>query len=129
MAWIHLVTLLALAEYIVFIVLVGRARDVYGVKAPATSGHEMFERYFRVQMNTLELLIVFVPALWMAAGYWNPVWVAAIGAVFIIGRALYLRGYVADPKSRSLGYLLSAVPVVVLLFGVVVGVARALIGF
>jgi glutathione S-transferase len=129
MAWIHLVTLLALVEYLVFIVLVGRARDAYGVKAPATSGHEIFERYFRVQMNTLELLIVFVPALWMAAGYWNPIWVAAIGAVFIIGRALYLRGYVADPRSRSLGYLLSAAPVVVLLFGVAVGVARTVIGF
>src|SRR3954452_10494274 len=110
MAWIHLVTLLALIEYLAFGYLVGKARGTFGVKAPATTGHEIFERYFRVQMNTLELLIVFLPALWMAAAYWNPLWVAAIGALFPIGRALYLRGYVADPRTRSLGYGLSVVP-------------------
>jgi len=126
MAWVHLVTLLALVEYLIFAALVGRARSTYGVKAPATSGHEMFERYFRVQMNTLELLIVFVPALWMAAAYWNPAIVAAVGAVFLIGRLLYLRGYVADPRARSLGFLLSSVPIVALLLGVGVGLLRTM---
>ena len=126
MAWVHLVTLLALVEYFVFAALVGRARSTYGVKAPATSGHEMFERYFRVQMNTLELLVVFVPALWMAAAYWNPALVAGVGAVFLIGRVLYLRGYVADPRARSLGFLLSSVPIVALLLGVGVGLLRTM---
>ena len=126
MAWVHLVTLLALVEYLIFGMLVGRARGTYGVKAPATSGHEMFERYFRVQMNTLELLIVFVPALWVAAAYWNPAIVAAVGAVFLVGRLLYLRGYVADPRTRSLGFLLSSVPIVALLLGAGAGVLRAL---
>ena len=128
MAWIHLVTLLALLEYIGFIVLVGRARERYGILAPATSGNEMFERYFRVQMNTLELLIMFVPALWMAAAYWNPVWVAATGAVYVVGRLLYLRSYVADPRSRSMGFGLSAVPIVLLLLGAAIGVIRQLTG-
>ena len=128
MAWIHLVTLLALLEYIGFIALVGRARGQYGIKAPATAGHEMFERYFRVQMNTLELLIVFVPALWMAAAYWNPVWVAVLGAVYLIGRVLYLRGYVADPRSRSMGFALSATSIILLLLAAAIGVFRQLTG-
>ena len=127
MAWIHLVTFLALVEYLIFGVLVGRARVTFGVKAPAITGHEVFERYFRVQMNTLELLIVFVPALWMAAAYWNPKWIAAIGAVFLIGRGLYLRGYVADPRTRSLGFGLSMVPTAVLLVAALVGAVRALL--
>jgi len=126
MAWVHLVTLLALFEYLFFGALVGRARGTYGVKAPATSGHEIFERYFRVQMNTLELLIIFVPALWIAAAYWNPAWVAAVGAVFLLGRLVYLRGYVADPRTRSLGFALSSIPVVMLLLGGGYGVLRAM---
>ena len=128
MAWIHLVTLLALLEYLLFIGLVGRARGMYGIKAPATTGHELFERYFRVQMNTLELLIVFVPALWMAAAYWNPAWVSALGAVYVAGRLFYLREYVADPRSRTLGYVLSTAPIILLLAGAGIGVLRSLAG-
>jgi glutathione S-transferase len=127
MACVNLVTLCALLEYFVFIFLVGRARGQYGVKAPAITGHEVFERYFRVQQNTLELLIAFLPALWIAAQYWNPTWMAAIGAVFIIGRLLYLRGYVSDPKGRSFGFLLSALPILVLVGFGVVGAVRALL--
>lgn len=126
MAWVHLVTLLALIEYLGFAYLVGKARATFGVKAPAITGHEIFERYFRVQMNTLELLIVFVPTLWMAAAYWNPSWVAALGAVYLIGRIVYLRGYVADPRTRSIGFGLSILPIAVLLVGVGVGVVRVL---
>ena len=81
MAWIQLVTLLALAEYFWFAFAVGEARVKYAVKAPATSGNEHFERYFRVQQNTLELLVVFLPALWIAATHWEATWVAAIGVL------------------------------------------------
>ncbi|MDR3389151.1 MAG: MAPEG family protein [Rudaea sp.] len=126
MAWVNLVTLCALLEYFAFGWLVGRARVKYGVRAPATSGHEIFDRYFRVQQNTLEVLIIFVPSLWIAAQYWNPVWMAAIGAVFLVGRLLYLRGYVSDPSARHIGFLLSAVPMVVLLGAGVIGAVRAL---
>ncbi len=114
MAWVNLVTLCALLEYFAFGWLVGSARAKYGVKAPAISGHEVFDRYFRVQQNTLELLVVFVPALYIAAQYWNPVWIAAIGAVFIIGRLVYLRGYVSSPSARHTGFLLSAAPLLLL---------------
>ena len=126
MACVNLVTLCALIEYFVFGGLVGWARGKYGVKAPAISGHEVFDRYFRVQQNTLELLIVFVPALWIAAQYWNPTWIAAIGAVYLIGRLVYLRGYVSDPATRSLGFGLSAVPIILLIVAGVVGAVCAL---
>ncbi len=126
MTWVNLITLCALLEYFVFGWLVGKARAKYGVKAPAISGHEIFDRYFRVQQNTLELLILFVPALWIAAQYWNPLWMAAIGAVYVIGRMAYLRGYVSDPKSRHWGFMFSMVPIAVLLLAALAGVVRAL---
>jgi glutathione S-transferase len=126
MACVNLVTLCALLEYFAFGWLVGRARVTYGVKAPAMSGHEVFDRYFRVQQNTLELLIIFLPALYIAGLYWNPTWMAAIGAVYIIGRLLYLRGYVSDPAARHIGFLLSVAPIVVLVGAGVIGAVRAL---
>ncbi|MHB8447824.1 MAG: MAPEG family protein, partial [Rudaea sp.] len=107
--------------------LVGKARARHGVKAPATTGHEVFERYFRVQQNTLELLILFVPGLWIAAQYWKPAAMAAIGAVYVLGRIVYFRGYVSAPAARHNGFLLSIVPVTVLLIAGVAGVAWALI--
>lgn len=129
MNWVHLVTLAALIEYFVFAALVGRARVRYGVNAPATGGNAVFERYFRVQQNTLELLIVFVPGLWIAAAYWDARVMAAIGAIYVIGRIVYFRGYVAEPGSRHNGFLLSIVPVALLLVAGVAGVLlRPLIG-
>jgi len=125
-AWVNLVTLLALLEYFAFSFLVGKARMTYGVKAPAISGHEMFERYFRVHYNTLELLVMFVPALWIAAMYWNPMWMAGIGAIYLFGRLLYLQGYVRDPKTRSIGFGLSMAPILVLVIAALVGVGKIL---
>ena|SRR5437879_467208 len=124
--WVNLVTLLALIEYFSFSALVARARAKYGVKAPAMSGHDVFERYFRVHYNTLELLIMFVPALWIAASYWNPAWMAAIGAVYLAGRVIYLEGYVRDPKARSIGFGLSIFPIGVLVLAALAGVLREL---
>ncbi len=125
MKWLDLVTVLAIGQYVWFGVLVGQARGRYGVHAPAVSGHDIFERYYRVHMNTLELLVGLVPAMYLAARYWSPVWVAAAGWVYIVGRFIYLRAYVADPKSRSLGYALSALPLLGLLIAVVAGVFMA----
>jgi len=121
--------LLAVLEFLVFGFLVGRARAKYDVKAPAMSGHEIFDRYFRVQYNTLELMIMFVPALWIAATYWNPLWMAGIGAVYLIGRLVYLRGYVAEPGQRAIGFGLSIVPIGILLLAALAGVGRSLLGF
>ncbi|MDH4450385.1 MAG: MAPEG family protein [Rhodoferax sp.] len=125
MQWLDLVTVLAIAQYIWFGVLVGQARGRYGVHAPAVTGHDMFERYYRVQMNTLELLVPLVPSMYLAARYWSPLWAAAAGAIFIAGRFIYLRAYVSDPKTRTLGYALSALPMLGLLVAVIVGVFMA----
>lgn len=122
MKWIHLVTVLALLQYMGFGMLVGRARGQYGVKAPATTGHEIFERYYRVQMNTLELLILFVPALWIAALYWSPAWMAAIGSLYLVGRLIYLRAYVVDPAKRGPGFGLSYLPIIVLVLAGFAGI-------
>jgi uncharacterized membrane protein YecN with MAPEG domain len=114
-AYIELVTVLALLQFLYFGILVSRARTRYGVKAPAVSGDATFERYYRVQVNTLELLVIFLPAMWMANSHIAPLWIAALGAVYLIGRFLYLGGYVQAPEKRSLGFGLSALPILILL--------------
>ncbi|MFA7268033.1 MAG: MAPEG family protein [Sterolibacterium sp.] len=123
MIWLDLVMTLALAQYIVFSVLVGRARGLYGIKAPATTGHEIFERYFRVHANTLELLVALIPSMWLAAKYWSPEWIAAVGAVYLVGRTIYWRAYVKNPASRSLGFALSMFPIMGLLLSILAGIA------
>lgn len=115
MPWLNLTITLALLQALVFGVLVGRARGKYGVNAPATTGHEMFDRYYRVQMNTIELLLLLVPAAYLAAGLLGDCYSAIAVAVYLVGRVLYLRGYVADPSKREVGFVLSVVPVLVLI--------------
>jgi glutathione S-transferase len=111
MNYVDIVAMTAVIQYLIFGSLVGKARGQYGVKAPAVSGNEQFERVYRVQMNTLELLVVFIPALYAAAKYWPGGVVAAAGAVYIIGRVVYWRAYVTAPSTRALGFVLSIGPV------------------
>lgn len=120
MNYVDVVAMLALIQFLFFGALVGKARAQYGVKAPAVSGDEQFERVYRVQMNTLELLVPFLPALYVATRYW-PAWlVAAIGAVYLVGRVIYWRAYVAAPATRGLGFALSIAPIFVLVLGALV---------
>jgi glutathione S-transferase len=123
---LSIVTLLALLEYVAIFLLVGRARAKYGIKAPATSGHEIFDRYFRVQQNTLEQLVIFLPALWIFGWSLSYGVAALLGLVFIAGRALYLRGYVAAPEQRALGFGISALANLALVVGGLVGAALRL---
>jgi hypothetical protein len=81
MAYVDIVTALALIQFIIFGFKVGTARGKYGVKAPATTGNEMFERHFRVQQNTLEQLVLLLPGLYLFSRYWSPVWAAGLGVV------------------------------------------------
>lgn len=127
-AAVHLIMLLALVEYFVFTMAVGRARHQYGIKAPATTGNENFERVYRVQMNTLESLALFLPALWSFAIFVSEPWAVLLGAIFILGRALYFKGYVEAANKRSLGFGLSFLPTLVLLLGGLYGATRALVG-
>jgi glutathione S-transferase len=126
MLWIALVVLLSLLEFMAFGMLVGRARARYKIPAPATSGEPVFERTFRVHYNTLELLVVFIPSIWLFGMYLNPRWGALIGVVFLVGRALYAAGYIRAPEKREVGAILSFASVSVLLIGAIVGVVRSL---
>jgi uncharacterized MAPEG superfamily protein len=124
MAWVDLVAIAALAQFVFFGILVGMARGRHGVHAPAVTGHPVFERLYRVQMNTLEQLVVFLPALYLAARHWPQPAVAAVGAVYVVGRFVYWRAYVAEPKGRALGYVLTALPTLALLGAAAVGAVR-----
>ncbi len=127
MEFVAIVAVLALLQYILFAMLVGQARGKYGVNGPAVTGHPVFERYFRVQMNTLELLIAFLPALGLFAYYVSPLWAAMLGGLYLVGRFLYLKSYVADPAKRGLGFGLSLLPILVMLVGGLIGAVLALL--
>ena len=127
MPLVHLVIGLALVEFFLFGWAVARARARYHVPAPATSGHEVFDRYFRVQMNTLEQLVVFIPAVLLFARYVNAYAAAALGVLFIIGRWVYFQGYVKSPQDRHVGFVLTACANVPLVSGAIIGSIDALI--
>src|SRR6202140_1217096 len=117
MAYVDIVTALAVLQFIVFGFRVGSARGRYGVKAPAVTGNETFERYFRVQQNTLEQLIVFLPGLYLFSHYSSPLVAAVLGAVYLVGREVYAATYVKDPAKRGMGFGLTMLPVVILVLG------------
>ena len=118
---VAIVTVAALVQYLVLAYQVSMARIRHGVLAPATSGHPEFERRFRIHQNTLEALVVFIPALWMFGYYVHPLAGALIGLLFPIGREVYRRSYVADPSTRAAGSAISGAAIVVLLVGAAVG--------
>jgi uncharacterized MAPEG superfamily protein len=106
---------------------VSRARGRYGIKAPATSGHPLFERAFRVQMNTLENTLMFLPALWLAARYGFGLWAGIAGLVWLAGRTWYALAYLADPARRGGGFMLGMTGLAALLIMAGVGLVRALL--
>jgi uncharacterized membrane protein YecN with MAPEG domain len=128
MAYVDIVTALAVLQFVVFGFRVGKARGRYGVKAPAITGNEIFERYFRVQQNTLEQLIVFLPGLYLFSHYFSPPVAAVLGAVYLVGREVYAATYVKDPAKREMGYGLTFLPTVILVLGGLIGAVRELLG-
>ncbi len=126
MELVYIVVLLVLIEYMVFSMLVGRARGKYGVSAPAITGDPIFERYYRVQQNTLEQLAVFLPAILVYGYYGNPMYAAIAGVFFLVGRAVYLHSYVADPGKRAIGFLLGFAANVFLVVGGLIVLIRSL---
>ena len=112
-----LVTCLAILFYFYTGIGVARARTACGIKAPAISGSPDFERVFRVQMNTLEWMPIFLPSLWLFAIYISDPIAAGVGVVWIIGRIVYMIGYTEAVPKRSPGFLIQSLAVAVLLFG------------
>jgi len=115
------VAALALVEYVVILLQTGQARQKYNVKAPATTGDPMFERAYRIQHNTLEQLIVFLPSLFLFANYVSPRIAWMLGLVFVIGRFIYARAYIADPEKRGPGFITSFAASLILLLGGLIG--------
>ncbi|MDG1707432.1 MAG: MAPEG family protein [Emcibacteraceae bacterium] len=115
------VILLALIQYIYFAVMVGKARGTYGINAPATTGHDIFERYYRVQMNTMELLVVMIPSTVIFALYVNSLAAGMLGGVYIVGRMIFFKSYIEDPSTRSLGFTFSILPCVIMTVGGLIG--------
>jgi uncharacterized membrane protein YecN with MAPEG domain len=128
MALVSIVVALALLQFFWFGLQVGRARMLYKVPAPATSGNPDFERVFRVQMNTLEQLAMFVPSMYMFATWVSPTWATGLGAVYVVGRFVYAAGYTRAAEKRGAGFGMSALPTMVLMVGSLVGAVRAAIG-
>lgn len=122
-----LTTLVALLVYFAVTTNVGLARARYKIAAPAVSGHPDFDRAYRVQMNTLEQLVLFLPSLWLFALFLSPIWASVFGAVWIIGRVLYAIGYYRAAEKRSAGFGLAFAGFAPLWLGAAYGVARALI--
>jgi glutathione S-transferase len=112
-----LVTCLTIAFYVFASIRVSRARMAYGVKLPATSGNPDFERVYRVHMNTLEWLPIFLPSLWLFAVYIGDSSAAALGLVWIVGRILYMTGYMKAVEKRGPGFAIQGLTCVVLWAG------------
>jgi glutathione S-transferase len=121
------VTVLGVLLGVYTMMLVGRMRSKHGVNAPTMTGAPEFERAIRVQMNTLEQFVLFLPLLWLAtiypvlSGYLAP----GLGFVWLVGRVLYCSGYMADAAKRSLGFLIAGVAVLGLLVLSIVGIVHA----
>jgi glutathione S-transferase len=121
------VTLIAMLVYFYTVGAVGRARVQYGIKAPAVTGNEHFERAYRVQMNTLEQMALFLPALWLYAAYVSDRGAAVGGLVWVVGRVVYALAYPRDPASRGPGAMITVLASAGLWLGALYGVAKALI--
>jgi glutathione S-transferase len=121
MALVAVVISLILLEYFVFIMMVGSVRVKSGVKAPAMTGDPKLERMLRVQLNTLEQIVIVIPAMWIFALYVNAAAAAGLGLVFVLGRALYCKGYLEAAEKRSLGFGVGGLATIVLVLGSIFG--------
>lgn len=124
------VTIFAMLLYMVMTGRVGAMRGKYKIEAPAVSGHPAFECAYRVQMNTLEAMPLFLPSLWLATAFfsnrfpgtwWLP---GALGAIWVVGRYLYMQGYIAAPSKRGAGFGISMFAQLALLILSVIGVIK-----
>lgn len=127
MYYLELIAMLAVTQYLFFGAMTGKARRKSGLLAPTMTGSPEFERMYRVQMNTLEMIVAFLPALFVAGHHQNPVWMAVIGCVYLVGRFIYWRAYISKPSSRTLGFMLTLFPIVVLAAIAIFSVVKALI--
>ncbi len=123
----ELVILLTVVLLFATIFLTGRARAKHGIKAPATTGHPVFERAYRIQMNTLEQTVMFLPTLWLAARFGNPTWAGILGLVWLLGRAWYIVAYRRDAAKRGAPFVIGMLAWGLLFILAAYGVIRLLL--
>jgi uncharacterized membrane protein YecN with MAPEG domain len=116
-----LATLLAIALYLCFLFRTGKMRRRHGIVAPAVTGHPEFERAYRIQMNTVEQLVAFLPMLWLFATLLDGEWAGGLGLLWVAGRIHYALSYARDPATRGPGMIVSTIVTVVLTLGVAWG--------
>ncbi len=119
---VGIVTVLSLALYLYMGIRVSQARQKHDVKAPATSGHPDFERVFRVQANTAEWLVIYLPSLWLFSIFVHDYIAAILGLVWIVGRYAYMEGYSESAEKRAAGFGIQALATLILLLGTLVGI-------
>ena len=122
---IEIIALLAVSQLFVFGALVGSQRRVSGIDAPTMTGHVGLERMIRVHMNTLEIIVPFLVGLLIAGKFWSVWIVAPIGVIYLVGRIIYWRTYMANPAGRTVGFVMSVFPIAAL---VILGLLGAIIG-
>ena len=128
MEYTIIIILVALLQYTFFTMRVGIMRGKFEVDAPKTVGNETWERMYRVQENTLEQLVIFIPTMVTFQMYVSEQWVLLPGIAFVIGRQLYSHLYINDPKSRTAGMAISLLSNTVLLVGSLIGIGMKLMG-
>ena len=127
MAYVTIIAMLALIEYQYFGIQVGAARVKGGITAPAVTGDPAFERAFRAHQNTLEQLVIFLPALLACAIFASELLAVGAGVVFLIGRAIYFRTYCSDAEKRGPGMIITVLGNAALILGGLIGAALELV--
>ncbi|MGE0665140.1 MAG: MAPEG family protein [Sphingomonadales bacterium] len=119
-----LVTVAAILYTFMLGARVGALRGKTGVTAPATTGDPLFERAFRIHMNTTEQLVVFLPVLWLSVQVIGDAWSGLIGVLWLAGRIIYATTYMKNPATRAPGMMITLSATMILVVATVVGVAR-----
>ncbi|PCH59760.1 MAG: hypothetical protein COC19_06745 [SAR86 cluster bacterium] len=126
MELVILMVIVALLEYVYFSAMVGRARGKFDIQAPAVSGNIEFERVYRAQQNTMEQLVVFIPAIFIYNHLGSSSVAAGLGLLFVIGRAVYFYTY-SRGLNRGTGFLMGFIAIIILLLASAYNVIMALL--
>jgi glutathione S-transferase len=120
------VTIAAIVISMAMAIRVARTRRATGVRAPAMSGSPDLECALRVQGNTVEQMTIFLPALWLAV-LWFQGWLPpALGALWCIGRVIYMLTYgPGQPTRRAPGFIVSMLSVIALSVLAAIGLVQA----
>ena len=119
-------TLLAALIALWTAILVVPARRRSGIMPPATTGSPQLECALRVQANTVEQIVIFLPALWLASLYFQGWIPGVLGLVWCVGRILYTLSYRAEkPGAREPGFMIAIFSTLALIILAGIGIVMA----